>query len=62
MHDKLAHPTVDQLMRRITQALLPETAPQVRKLAEKVTKCCKICEKFRKPHARPKTSGMSARN
>jgi transposase InsO family protein len=62
VHNKLGHPSTEQLMRRLAPALPPEAVPRVRKLAECIHDKCKICQKFKKPSPHPKTSGMSARD
>ena len=62
IHDRLGHPSVEHLMRKITPVLDPGTVPAVKSLAEKITTNCKICDRFRKSAPHPKTSGMSARS
>eukprot|EP00959_Pyramimonas_sp_CCMP1952_P124129 2595616-Pyramimonas_sp.AAC.1 len=62
IHDRLGHPSVEHLMRKITLVLDPGTVSAVKALAENIAHNCKICDRFRKAAPHPKTSGMSARS
>ncbi|CAK0870105.1 unnamed protein product [Prorocentrum cordatum] len=61
MHDRHGRPSAEQLMRKIAPALEPRCVPAVRALAENCTCSCKICGRFEKPAAHPKTGGITAR-
>ena len=61
LHNRLAHPSPQQLMRKIAPALDAKEIPKVQAMVEEITKCCKICDRFKTVSPHPKVGGMVAR-